>query len=408
MPAPVKLGCPDCGPSPASHHLSWWGNVIDWVLTPYTRILDRLWKRLKPHIVKLPWDNIAWWAIHLGHRLGVGTIVTELRDDHSLRTRAVWEEATRRGIQLFEFRPFNQTVEWLFATYQGQRFVFEGLPRPRGVESPGLAWMDDKGVMRDKFTAASIPVARGGTAVLVKRALELFDEIGGRVIVKPRLGSRSRHTFTNITTRSELVQAFYSAQRLCPWVVIEQHLDGPVHRATVIAGKLIGVARRDVPQVTGDGAKTVGELVQIENQHPGRRGSIYGPLPGPVEAETFLRAQQLNWDSVPEAGRVVSLDWKVNRGSGGVTTEVTSEVHPENVRLFEHVAATVGDNIIGIDFIAPRLDVPWTELPACGVIECNSLPFVDLHHYPLRGTPRNAAGAIWDLVWPLERRSGSE
>lgn len=367
---------------------------------PYTRLVDRLWQKVKPQVRKLPWDNIAWRLSQFFSWIGLGKIVTDLREDHSLRTRAIWEEAKRRGIELTEFRPFGRTVEWLFARYQGKLFAFEGLPRPRGVDSPGLDWMDDKGVMRDHFSAVGIPVARGGTATLVKRALELFDEIGDRVIVKPRLGSRSRHTFTNITTRSELVKAFYSAQQLCPWVVVEQHLDGPVHRATVVAGKLVGVARRDVPQVVGDGVKTVGELAAIENQYPGRQGPIYAPLPGPKEAEPFLQAQGLTWNSVPTKDQVVVLDWKVNRGSGGVTTEVTTEVHPENVVLFEKVAAVVGDNIIGIDFIAERLDVPWHTLPPCGVIECNSLPFIDLHHYPIRGAPRNAAGAVWDLVWP--------
>jgi hypothetical protein len=149
----------------------------------------------KTQVRKLPWDKIAW-------RLSQPDRVREKCDRArkiTLRTRAIWEEAERRGIELTEFRPFGRTVEWLFARYQGKLFAFEGLPRPRGVDSPGLDWMDDKGVMRDHFSAVGIPVARGGTATLVQRALELFDEIGGRVIVKPRLGSRSRHTF-NITT----------------------------------------------------------------------------------------------------------------------------------------------------------------------------------------------------------------
>jgi hypothetical protein len=88
----------------------------------------------------------------------------------------------------------------------------------------------------------------------------------------------------------------------------------------------------------GDGF-TVGELAAIENQYPGRQGPIYAPLPGPKDAEPFLQAQGLTWNSVPAKDQVVVLDWKVNRGSGGVTTEVTTEVHPENVALFEKVAA---------------------------------------------------------------------
>ena len=32
-----------------------------------------------------------------------------------------------------------------------------------------------------------------------------------------------------------------------------------------------------------------------------------------------------------------------------------------------------------------------------GIIECNSLPFIDLHYYALEGKPRNIAGMIWDM-----------
>ncbi|MDP3790961.1 MAG: hypothetical protein Q8R38_02835 [Candidatus Omnitrophota bacterium] len=36
-----------------------------------------------------------------------------------------------------------------------------------------------------------------------------------------------------------------------------------------------------------------------------------------------------------------------------------------------------------------------------GIIEANSLPYIDMHHFPVTGAPRNVAGAILDEV---ERR----
>jgi hypothetical protein len=42
----------------------------------------------------------------------------------------------------------------------------------------------------------------------------------------------------------------------------------------------------------------------------------------------------------------------------------------------------------------------WVETPRCGVIECNSLPFIDLHHFPLQGKPRNIAAAVWNVIFP--------
>lgn len=401
MSAQAKPGsCPDCGPTPIPHALAWWSSVIDWFIQPYTRLLDRTWRRLKPHLARrVKWDRFAFRSMFWLQRLGIGKVVTELKDDHSLRTRALWEEAKRRGIELFEFRPFGRSVELMVARRRGKLFAFDGLPRPRGYDTSGLQWMDDKGIMRDRLRAAGVPVARGGVATLAKRALELFDKVGPPLIVKPRLGSRSRHTFMHIESRDQLVQAFYSAQKLCPWVVVEEELQGPVFRATVIGGTLVGVARRDMPHVVGDGVKTIGQLVREANEHPRRHGnSIYTTLPGEAEAAAELARQELAWQSVPPAGQQVLLAQKVNRGLGGVTTEVTEETHSDNRALFEKTAQVVGDPIIGIDFIVRTVVEPWHEQGACGVIECNSLPFIDLHHYPIAGKPQNAAGAVWDLV----------
>ncbi len=390
--------------------MAWWSSVIDWVIGPYTRAIDRVWRWLKPKVSRLPWDGIAFRTMHWAQRLGLGRVVTELKDDHSLRTRALWEEAKRRGIEIFEFRPFGRSVELMVARHRGKLFAFDGLPRPRGQDSPGLEWMDDKAVMRERMAAAGVPVARGGVAMLVKRALELYDEVGPPLIAKPRLGSRSRHTAMHITTRDQMVKAFYSAQKLCPWVVIEEELRGPVFRATVIAGKLVGVARRDVPNVVGDGHSTVGELVALANAQPGRQGNdIYTVLPTEEVAQEELTRQGYAWSSVPRLGQQVFLAQKVNRGLGGVTHEVTDETHIDNRQLFEKIAQVVGDPIIGIDFIVSSVAEPWHTQAACGLIECNSLPFIDLHHYPIAGRPQNAAGAVWDLVsyhWGSAASSG--
>ena len=380
--------------------------MLDWIFGPYADFLQRIWLKFKPTVMKLPMDRFAFRSMHWAQSLGLGTIVTDIKPDHNLRLRVLWQEAKRRGIELFEFRPFGRSVDLMVARYKGKLFAFDGLPRPRGIQSDGTDWMDDKAIMRQKFIEAKIPVARGGMFVLVKKALQLFDEVGPPFIVKPRVGSRSRHTHIHITTRSQLVTAFYSAQKLCPWVVIEEELPGPVFRALVVAGKLIGVARRDMPQVTGDGQHTIGELVDQANNHPGRDHDIFYKLPGEAEVADELARQGVAWNSVPTAGQIVMLGSKVNRGIGGVTVDVTDEVHPENVALFERVAQVVGDSIIGIDFIAEHLRTPWHTHVAAGVIECNSLPFIDLHHYPIAGSPRNAAGAIWDLVWP--ETSGSD
>ena len=109
-------------------------------------------------------------------------------------------------------------------------------------------------------------------------------------------------------------------------------------------------------------------------------------------------------DSVPKKGELVTLNQKVSRGIGASTTDLTDEIHPENKRLLEKIGALLKDPLVGVDFIMRDVRVPWQEQSRSGVIECNSLPFIDLHHYPLNGEPRNVASALWDLIFPASRQ----
>ena len=89
---------------------------------------------------------------------------------------------------------------------------------------------------------------------------------------------------------------------------------------------------------------------------------------------------------------------KVSRSYGASTTEIT-DAHPENVELFLKIAETLDDPLVGVDFMMEDMARSWRE-QKCGVIECNSCPFIDLHHYPLRGPARNVAGMVWDMIFP--------
>jgi len=108
----------------------------------------------------------------------------------------------------------------------------------------------------------------------------------------------------------------------------------------------------------------------------------------------------LRIDDVLEKNKVVTFSQKTSRGCGGTTTDVTDIIHPENIKMLEHVAKFLDDPLIGVDFIIEDITKSWKEEQHCGIIECNSLPFIDLHHYPLFGKPVNVAGKLWDLVLP--------
>jgi D-alanine-D-alanine ligase-like ATP-grasp enzyme len=219
------------------------------------------------------------------------------------------------------------------------------------------------------------------------------------------MGSRSRHTTTHIQTAEELISAFQRAKVLCPWVIVEEEEVGFVYRGTVIGGQLVAVLRREPPMVVGDGTHTIAELVAIENKNPLRDGKVFHKITIGEEARAELARQNLTLASVVRKGHIVTFSQKASRGIGGGTTDVTDFIHSDNRAMLEDAAQVVGDPLMGIDFILPDITKSWKTQERCGIIESNSMPFIDLHHYPLVGTPRNVAGALWDLVYPASRES---
>ena len=398
----TRAYCPDCGPAGVSHFVERWSVHTNDLVGIIEMPPAAIWRGIKPLIAKARPGRLAPATARFLAALGLGKVIVRADDKNNWRARVLWEEAERRGITMREFRPFGLPREIFYATYGGNTHGFDGLPRPGTAHEAALNWMDDKGVILKKFRAAGIPVPRGASARTIKTAERIFHGIVGSggadaVIVKPSIGSRSRHTYTHITDIDALRRAFKKAKQLSPRVVVEEELSGFVFRITLVGGGIAGVMRREPPHVIGDGAHTIHELIMEENKNPLRHGPIFHELPLGEETIEILKTQDLSLDSIPAADRMVIMHPKVSRSYGASTTEVV-DIHPDNVKLFLHIAKVLDDPLVGVDFMIDDMAISWRD-QKCGVIECNSLPFIDLHHYPLKGPTRNAAGSVWDLIF---------
>ena len=402
MPLKTNSGfCPDCGPATVNHHHAWWSAFIDSLFIPLggifqwtNRNLSQVLLLLKPARFGLPFFKFLTWC-------RLGQLTTTLDDHDSLRTRALWESADKLGVKLYQFRILNYPdAALMIANYGSNWRVFDSLPNPDLLPSPSSHWLDDKGQLRRYLTAAKIPMAAGGVFSDLTKAQEIFKRLRKPVITKPHLGSRSRHTTLDINSESELIAGFQKAKQLSPWVIVEEELKGAVIRGTVISGHLVGVVRRDQPSITGDGSHAVVYLIEQENQNPQRRGPIFHPIPIGEDLAQELKLQNLTMETVPSKGQVVRLHPKMSRAFGASPTELTAQIHPDNVVLFEKVAAVLAEALVGIDLIIEDITRSWQTQSQCGVIECNGAPFIDLHHYPLFGPPNPVADYLWKKVFP--------
>ena len=79
------------------------------------------------------------------------------------------------------------------------------------------------------------------------------------------------------------------------------------------------------------------------------------------------------------------------------------EIHPKFKEIFEKAGGVVEASIVGFDVIIPNP----TEDPkgqTWGIIEWNSMPFIDLHYFAYEGPQLDLAKNIWDL-WETEPKT---
>jgi len=390
--------CKDCEPAQEIHWVAYFSVMMSYIGEPFFDFMEILFKSTAEAIsgrFSIPFLKLMVF-------LGFAHFSSRPDSKDTLRTKCFWEEAERRGIEMIEFH-MGPIRDSFIAKYKGKTITFDGLPRPEEMESDSLKWMDNKGIMKKKFLKEGLPVANGGVAFTKSKALKIFNRIKKPVITKPNLGSRSRHTLIHIDTPEKLIYGFKKAKKLSPLVVIEEELRGYLFRGTLIGGKLVGVVKRDQPEVIGDGIYTLKELMDKENNRAERKGPIFHRIIIDPDAETELKREGIKMSDIPQKGRIVTFSQKTSRGIGGITTEVTDIVHSENIKMLEKLGAYLKDPLVGVDFIIEDITKSWREEQHCGIIECNSLPFIDLHHYPLFGKPNNVAGKLWDLVMPESR-----
>lgn len=387
--------CIECGPGAVYHRAVYVSILMDELMSgllpipkgsnPLTRFVQRIERKVTPHLL----DGLM--------RLGLARRVTEPDDDTQLLALMLWNEGKERGVVMEEFRLADLPRNIFLARLpDGRKIAFEGIPMPAS-ELERAHWTDDKAELKKRFRKHGLPIAGGGDARSLAEAKRIFRSVTPPVIAKPHSGSGSRHTTLHVTNEEELARAFRIANQVSPRVVIEEELVGPVYRATVVDGRFAAALRRDQPYVVGDGKRTVRELVAEANEHPARGGPYFHPIKLDAAADAELAWQGLTPDAVPEAGRRVTLHQKINWSNGGTTADVTDEVHPYNVALFEEVARVLKAPIVGIDFIIEDITRPWREQERCGILECNSMPFFDNHHLPFEGKPRNVAALIWEM-----------
>ena len=185
-------------------------------------------------------------------------------------------------------------------------------------------------------------------------------------------------------------------------MIIERFITGFDFRCLVINYKFVCAALRTPASVTGDGKSTIQQLVDETNKDP-RRGYGHEKVLTQISIDQFtqkmLDDKGYTLETVPPKGELVMLKPTANLSTGGTSTDVTDEVHPENIFMCERIAKIIGLDICGIDIMASDLHTPVSENGGA-ILEVNAAPGFRMHIEPAEGLPRNVAEPVVDMLFP--------
>ena len=246
---------------------------------------------------------------------------------------------------------------------------------------------------------AALPVPTNVEVATFEQALAAAGKIGWPVVVKPNNLDGGIAVTTNIADEALLREAFDRANsRAARSVIVEKHVAGEDYRLLVVNGRMLIATKRTPGGVTGDGQRTVADLLDALNADPLRgsdKRSMLLCIDPDQEARDCLAMQGLTLDSVPAKGLFVRLRHAANIGSGGTAEDVTTRVHADNRGLAIQATRTLGLDIGGVDFLTPDISRSWREVGGA-ICEVNAQPGLRVHRL---GDPgRDLAGEIIDSL----------
>jgi cyanophycin synthetase len=239
-----------------------------------------------------------------------------------------------------------------------------------------------------------IPTAKG----VLLTAEDNFSDVAQLqfpVVAKPTSDRHGVGVVTGLKNLEE-VQSYWSNAGRRP-TLVEEQLVGTEYRIVCVDYQFVAAAFRKAAHVVGDGHSSIAQLIEVKNQHPWRKKGHKGNLTL-IEVDEIVQAnlqkQHLTLESIPAPQQEVLLRTTANLSTGGEAWDVSHEVCPENVQLFERIARVCDLNIIGIDVMCTTLRQPIVAQPHTGVIEINASPGLRMHHYPIQGEVINVAERI--------------
>lgn len=312
------------------------------------------------------------------HRTELEELWVGCRDAHpDFQARIVMQAARARGIPVAP--AWGLPRFWRFGQGEHATVLFESSSGRDGRYGSWIA--GSKATTKTVLAALGLPGPDSRLVADVGDLEEAVAEIGFPCVTKPTDNGGGRGVSTGLEDLAALRDGFAAARRFTRGpILVEAHVTGEDHRLMVVDGRFVGAFRREPPTVTGDGRRTIAELVAALNVSRDARSLVRSGYLRPVvldaSALLHLAGLGLGPDAVPADGETVRVRSNANLSTGGDCVDVTDQVHPGWQAMTETLGRTLNLPMLGVDVLTHDIG----RGPADGgqIIEINTTPGLEV------------------------------
>lgn len=263
--------------------------------------------------------------------------------------------------------------------------------------------MENKEVTKLVLREKGLRVPEGVTIHSAQEGTRKVKDFWGRdIVIKPKSTNfgqgvvilRWKYSMEDVERAIELALSYDKS------VLLEEFIQGKEYRFFVVGDETVAILHRVPANVTGDGTKTIGELIEEKNKNPLRGKGYVTPLekivPGRLEQE-YLANQGLTYDTVLAEGVTVYLRENSNISTGGDSIDYTDDVIDEYKQIAVKAAKAAGAKICGADIIIRDIHAKPVD-DNYAIIEINFNPAIHIHDYPYQGENRHVEKKVLELL----------
>ncbi|MFW5928292.1 MAG: cyanophycin synthetase family protein, partial [Thermoplasmatota archaeon] len=320
------------------------------------------------------------------------------RDRLGPSTKAILDAAKRRDIPIEKLHDEYS----FYALGQGKYRKNIWGPVTSDTSMIGGDISKDKKLCKEILYKNGFSVPRGELARTKDEVLEIAEDIGYPVILKPVKGHHGQGVLGDLRSKEEVLSAYDITSKYSDYILVEDFVRGDDYRFLVINNKVIAAANRIPAHVVGDGRSTIDELVKDINEDP-RRGeghrSTLTKIKLGEEEKAHLELTGKGPEYIPEKDEKVLLRIGGNLSTGGTSKDVTDIVHRSIIEEVERLSKVIDMDILGVDIVAEDITEHKDETE-WHIIETNASPGLRMHVHPNEGSSKKVGKKIVDMLFP--------